>query len=47
VFKRFFTPHGIVVDAMGNLHVTDQGKGRVLKLPPKGEVGTFILAASR
>ncbi|MDR0233815.1 MAG: SMP-30/gluconolactonase/LRE family protein [Zoogloeaceae bacterium] len=42
VWIDFFSPHGIAVDAMGNLYVTDKGKGRILKLSPKGKVSTFV-----
>jgi len=37
---RFKRPHGIAIDAMGNLYVTD--KHRIRKVSPKGKVSAFV-----
>ena len=38
---RFRKPNGIVMDAVGNLYVTDAGNLRIRKLTPAGEVSTL------
>ena len=38
---RFHFPHDIVIDAAGNLYVTDCRNYRIRKVTPKGEVSTF------
>ncbi|MDR2209491.1 MAG: hypothetical protein LBE22_11035 [Azoarcus sp.] len=38
---RFNDPTGIVIDAAGNLYVTDTENNRICKVTPKGEVSTL------
>jgi len=38
---RFDTPAGIMIDAAGNLYVTDWGNHRIRKVTPEGEVSTL------
>ena len=38
---KFSDPHGITIDAMGNLYVADRGNHRIRKVTPKGEVSTL------
>jgi len=38
---RFNEPHGIAIDAMGNLYVTDSWNHRIRKVTPRGKVSTL------
>jgi len=38
---QFNNPHGIAIDAAGNLYVTDSFNNRIRKVTPKGEVSTI------
>jgi len=38
---RFFLPHGITIDAAGNLYVADFGNHRIRKVSPEGKVSTL------
>jgi len=38
---QFRLPHGIAIDAVGNLYVTDTWNHRIRKVTPKGEVSTL------
>lgn len=40
---RFWRPHGMAVDASGNLYVADYGNRRVRKVTPDGTVSTVAL----
>ena len=37
----FWRPHGITIDAAGNLYVADKHNSRIRKVAPKGEVSTL------
>ena len=37
----FYEPYGVVIDASGNLFVTDFGGHRIRKIDPLGNVTTF------
>ena len=39
---RFNEPHGIAIDASGNLFVGDRSNHRIRKITPQGEVSTFV-----